>query len=79
MKLRSPANLFACLFLAWLAAYTAAYFATQIKSAVGTNGTSSFTVRYYAADWQVVAFQPAAMLESAFRRHEVQVAYEFRP
>lgn len=79
MKFRSPATLLTCLFLVWLATYTAAYFATPIKTAVGTNGISSFTVRYYSSDWQVVAFQPAAMLESACRQHEVQVAYEFRP
>ncbi len=69
----------AYLLIVWIGTYTAAYVGTQIKSAAGTNGPGRFIVHYYSADWQVVAFQPAAAIESAIRRHEVQVAYEFRP
>lgn len=63
MNNRSTATLLSGIFLAWLAAYTAAYFVTPMKTPVEKNGINSFTVRYYAADWQVVAFQPAAVIE----------------
>jgi hypothetical protein len=51
----------------------------QQRAATGTNGQSTFTVRYFAADWQVVLFQPAAYIEAAGLRRDVQVAYDYMP
>jgi hypothetical protein len=79
MKHQYSVAMFASLMIAWIAIYSGAYFGTQIKKAVGTNGKDSFIVRSYSTDWQVVAFQPAAAIESSIRRYDVQVAYEFRP
>jgi hypothetical protein len=79
MSRRSSLTL-AVLFVAGsFAIYFGAYFAAQKFTDTGTNGRGRFTVRYYATDWQMVAFMPAAAVESVIRREDVQVAYVFTP
>jgi hypothetical protein len=58
-----------------LMTYWGAYFLTQKGAATGTNSEGTFTVRTYPTEWHVVLFSPAAAIESAISRRDIQVEY----